>query len=118
MEVLDILKIAAKALDDKKAVNMCAVKIGELTVLADYFLIATGNSSTQVRALAEEVEEKLSQAGVEPLGIEGRATGWVLLDYGTVVVHVFTPDARETYGLEHLWADGEQCDINALIGEE
>ncbi len=115
MEEMNILKIAAKALDSKKAINICAVKISELTVLTDYFLIANGTSSTHVRSLAEEVEEKLKEAGVSPLGIEGRATGWVLLDYGSVVVHVFTPEARETYGLEHLWADGEKYDVDALI---
>ena len=115
MDEINILKIAAKALDGKKAINICAVKISELTVLTDYFLIANGTSSTHVRSLAEEVEEKLKEAGALPIGIEGRATGWVLLDYGSVVVHVFTPEARETYGLEHLWADGEKCDINALI---
>lgn len=115
MEEINILKIAAKALDDKKAINICAVKISELTVLTDYFLIANGTSSTHVRALAEEVEEKLKLAGVSAMGIEGRATGWILLDYGSVVVHVFTPEARDTYGLEHLWADGEKCDVKALI---
>ena len=115
METIDILKVAAKALDDKKAINICAVKISELTVLTDYFLIANGTSSTHVRSLAEEVEEKLKEAGVQPIGIEGRATGWVLLDYGSVVVHVFTPEARDTYGLEHLWADGEKYDVKALI---
>ena len=115
METIDILKIAAKALDDKKAINIYGVKISELTVLTDYFLIANGTSSTHVRALAEEVEDMLKSAGVQSVGIEGRATGWVLLDYGSVVIHVFTPEARDTYGLEHLWADGEKCDIEALI---
>jgi len=118
MKTIDILKIAAKTLDDKKAINIYGVKISELTVLTDYFLIANGTSSTHVRSLAEEVEEKLKEAGVMPIGIEGRATGWVLLDYGSVVIHVFTPEARDTYGLEHLWADGEKCDIEALIKEK
>lgn len=118
METIDILKIAAKALDDKKAVNIYGVKISELTVLTDYFLIANGTSTTHVRSLAEEVEDRLKLAGVMPVGIEGRATGWILLDYGSVVIHVFTPDARDTYSLEHLWADGEKCDIDALIQEK
>ena len=118
METIDILKIAAKALDDKKAVNIYGVKISELTVLTDYFLIANGTSTTHVRSLAEEVEDKLKLAGVMPVGIEGRATGWILLDYGSVVIHVFTPDARDTYSLEHLWGDGEKCDIEALIQEK
>ena len=80
-------------------------------MLTDYFLIANGTSSTHVKSLADEVEEKLSEQGVEPLNIEGRATGWVLLDYGSVVVHVFTKQARDTYSLERLWADGERVDL-------
>lgn len=114
MEGYEILKIAAGALSSKKAVNISAIKISELTVLSDYFLIAGGTSGTHVRALADEVEEKLSEAGVEPLGIEGKATGWILLDYGMVVVHVFTEQARETYDLERLWADGEKIDLSDI----
>ncbi len=115
MEGYEILKIAAKALDSKKAVDIAAIKIDELTALTDYFLIAGGTSSIHVRSLAEEVEEALSKAGVEPHGIEGKATGWILLDYGTVLVHVFTSEARDTYDLERLWADGEKCDIAKII---
>ncbi len=115
MEGYEILKTAVKALDSKKAVDIAAIKIDELTVLTDYFLIAGGTSSTHVRSLADEVEDALSKEGVEPLGIEGRATGWILLDYGTVVVHVFTREARDTYDLERLWADGEKCDIEEFI---
>lgn len=118
MNSIDILKTAAEALNEKKAVDLFATRIAELTVLTDYFLIANGTSTTHVRSLAEEVEDKLSKAGVEPKSIEGRATGWILLDYGSVVVHVFTKEARETYSLERLWVDGEQVDLGQLIGEE
>ena len=118
MNSIDILKTAAEALNEKKAVDLFATKISELTVLTDYFLIANGTSTTHVRSLAEEVEEKLSKAGVEPKSIEGRATGWILLDYGSVVVHVFTKEARDTYSLERLWVDGEQVDLVELIGDE
>ncbi|MBP5617603.1 MAG: ribosome silencing factor, partial [Clostridia bacterium] len=77
-----------------------------------------GTSSTHVRALAEEVEDRLEQQGVRPQAIEGRATGWILLDYGTVVVHVFTKEARDTYSLERLWCDGEAVDLTAWISQE
>lgn len=118
MNSIDILKTAAEALNEKKAVDLFATKISELTVLTDYFLIANGTSTTHVRSLAEEVEDKLSKAGVEPKSIEGRATGWILLDYCCVVVHVFTKEARDTYSLERLWVDGEQVDLVELIGDE
>ena len=118
MNSFEILKTAAEALNEKKAVDLFATKISELTVLTDYFLIANGTSTTHVRSLAEEVEDKLSKAGIEPKSIEGRATGWILLDYGSVVVHVFTKEARDTYSLERLWVDGEQVDLVELIGDE
>lgn len=115
MEGRKILEIAANALNSKKAVDIFATKIDKLTVLTDYFLIAGGTSTTHVRALADEVEEKLSEAGVEPYNIEGKNSGWILIDYGTVVVHVFTKSARETYNLERLWADGETFNVSELL---
>ena len=114
----EILKQAALALSKKKGVDLCAVRVGDLTVLTEYFLIVNGTSTTHVRALAEEVEDRLEQQGVRPQAIEGRATGWILLDYGSVVVHVFTKDARETYSLERLWCDGESVDLSAWIAQE
>ncbi len=115
MEALKIIEIAVKALDDKKAKNIKAMHITDLTILSDYFLIASGMSTTQVRALAEEAEYRLSQAGVEPGHIEGRSTSWILLDYGTVVIHVFLKDAREFYDLEKLWVDAEPVDLSAYL---
>ena len=115
MESLEILETAVKTLDAKKAVDIKAIKVDDITILADYFVIAMGMSSTQVKALADEVDYKLSEAGVEPGHIEGKSSGWILLDYGTVVVHVFTREARDTYDLERLWADGEKCDITEII---
>ena len=117
MENKELVSIAVKALDNKKAEEIKVIKISELTVMADYFIIANGNSNTHVRALAEEVEAELSEAGVEPRNIEGRSTGWILLDYSDVVVHVFTPRDREYYNLERLWQDGEEMDISSLISE-
>ena len=118
METLDILKIAAKALDSKKAIDLQAIKISDLTIITDFFLLATATSSTHVRALADEVEEMLSRAGVEPNHIEGKATGWILLDYGSVVVHVFDRKSREFYQLERLWNDGEIYDLSDMLAED
>lgn len=109
MEALELAKKAAKTLDDKKGNHINLVKIEEISSLADYFVIASGNSNTHVRALADEVEEQLKKEGVAPARVEGyRSDSWVLLDYSSVVVHVFTPDAREFYDLDRLWADGEK----------
>ncbi len=119
METLKILEIAANALNEKKATNLAALKVDDLTVLTEYFLLASASSSTHVRALADEVEFKLSEQGVEPHHIEGKSTGWVLLDYGSVIVHVFSKEAREFYNLDKMWADGIAVDLdNILVSEQ
>ena len=118
METREILKIAAKALDSKKALDVQAIEIGDLTIITDFFLLATATSSTHVRALPDEVEEMLSRAGVDPHHTEGRATGWILLDYGSVVVHVFDKKSRDFYQLERLWNDGVPYDLSGLLAEE
>ena len=117
MEANMTVEKIVKVLDNKKAEEIKVIKISELTVMADYFIIANGNSNTHVRALAEEVEYALNQAGEKPRNIEGRATGWILLDYGSVMVHVFTPRDRDYYNLERLWQDGEEIDITDFISE-
>ena len=118
MESNGILKIAANALNDKKAINLSAIKVDDLTVLTEYFLLATATSSTHVRALAEEVEFKLSEAGINPAHIEGRSTGWILLDYGSVIVHVFNSESREFYNLDKMWNDGVAVDLSAILDNE
>lgn len=115
MEDNKILVVAANALNEKKAMNIEAIKVADLTVITDCFLIATATSSTHVHSLADEVEEKLAKEGFLPRQIEGRATGWILLDYGTVIIHVFTQQMREFYNLEHLWSDGEKVDIDKIL---
>ena len=98
--------IAAKALDEKKGKEIAAIEVTEQTTLADYFVIATGNSTTHVGALADEAEFQLGREGVQVLRTEGHdGKRWVLLDYGSVIVHVFTQEAHDYYDLEHLWAD-------------
>lgn len=101
----DLAEAIAKILDDKKGMDVTVLAVGKQTVLADYFVIATGTSSTHVNALADEVEFKLKEdRSLEPGHIEGHGE-WVLLDYASVIVHVFTKNAREFYKLEKLWSD-------------
>lgn len=114
----EIVKNIVNILDGKKAVDIEAIAIGDLTIIADYFIIASGTSSTHVKALADEVEYAMSQKGVEPDHIEGKSTQWILLDYGTVVVHIFYGAAREFYGLERLWTDGKKLDVAKLLDKQ
>ena len=118
MESFEILKIAANALNNKKARDLNAVKVDDLTVLCEYFLICTANSSTQLRALADEVEDKLKEASVMPHHIEGKASGWVALDYGSVIVHVFGRQEREFYALDKMWSDAQSVDLTNILEEE
>ena len=112
MTSLELATAVAKAMDSKKAKDIRVLKVEDLTVLTDYFVIGTGQSATQVKALADEVEYQLDQAGVQPLHREGMdARNWILLDYGTVIVHVFYPETRDFYDLEHLWADATPVEI-------
>ena len=104
-----IADLAYTTLDNKKGLDVTALEVGSQTILADYFVLATGTSNTHVRALADEVEFQLKeQLGVEPNPIEGAAgNAWTLLDYGSVVVNVFTSQARDFYKLERLWNGAE-----------
>ena len=108
-----------KALDSKKGMDIRLMKIDQVSSLADYFLICTGTSNTHVKTLCDYAEYTLEQLGEKLLGREGhRGNSWELLDYGSLVVHVFTQEAREFYSLERLWADAEQIDISSIIIEE
>ncbi len=115
MTSLETAKNIVKILDNKKAIDIDLIETKELTIVSDYFIIANGTSNTHVRALADEVEEEMSKLGVEPEHIEGRATGWILLDYGCVLVHVFDPQSREYYNLERLWGDAAKVDISDIV---
>lgn len=112
------LEIVVKALDSKKAEEITALKVGDLTILANYFVIASATSTTQVKALADEVEYQMQQKGITPKSVEGvQSRDWIVLDYIDVVVHVFHKEARDFYQLERLWADGEKIDISDIIAE-
>ena len=115
MQALNIVKTAVKAIDSKKGEDIEVIGITDLTVLTDYFVIATATSSTQIKAMADEVEYKLDELGVEPHHIGGRSTNWVCLDYNSVVIHIFHKQQREFYSLERLWEDGEVLDTAKLL---
>ena len=115
----EIAEIAVKALDSKRAKDIRLLYVEQQTVLADYYVLATGNSNTQIRALSGEVEDKLAEAGVTVGHIEGHGNGsWVLMDYGCVAVHVFSREARDFYNLDKLWSDSEQIDIAPIVTPE
>ena len=115
----EVAYAVTKALDSKKGMDIKLLKIDRVSTLADYFLICTGTSSTHVRTLCDFAEYTLTELGEPMLGREGhRGNSWELLDYGSIVVHVFTQEAREFYSLERLWADAEQVDISSIIIEE
>ena len=112
----ELIASAVKILDSKKAEDIRVIKIGDLTILADYFIIADGTSSTQTKALADEVEFRLKQQGREPKQVQGNnGSNWIILDYSDVVIHIFYKETRDFYNLERLWSDGEQMDISKWI---
>ena len=118
MTSLEIAEKAVKILDSKKAQDIRAIRVRDLTVVADYFVIASGSSTTQVKALADEVEFKLGEIGLKNLRAEGyQAADWIVLDYGEVLIHIFCGDTRKFYSLERVWADGELLDIASLLEE-
>ena len=113
------IEVIVKALDSKRAEDIQAIKIGDLTIIADYFIIADGTSNIHTKALAEEVEFKMTQLGIEPSRTEGyQGQTWIVLDYGDVVVHVFYKETRDHYNLERLWSDGTSVDISKYLVKE
>lgn len=111
MEPKQLKDLICKQLDENKAVDITVLNVAHLTVVADYFVICTGRSNKQVRALAENLEEKLEEADIKAIRSDGVKDGkWAILDYGSVIVHVFNDDTRMFYCLEKLWSDGENIE--------
>ena len=111
-----IAREAVKILIEKKALNVTLFDVREKSSITDYYVNATGRSASNVAALADEVDEKLTEAGYAPLKVEGRGNGtWELIDFGSVVVHIFSREAREFYKLENLWEDAEKIDITPIL---
>ena len=114
----EVAAIAAKALDSKKGIDLRLIEISDISTLADYFLICTASSNPHVRTLCDAVEEAMDEAGEPMVGREGHRGGtWVVLDFGCVVVHVFTEETRAFYDLERLWQDGKQVSMISLLNE-
>ena len=114
----EIAIAVTKALDEKKGMDIKLLKIDRGSSLADYFLICTGTSNTHVKTLCDYAEYAMEQVGEPMLGREGhRGNSWELLDYGTIVIHVFTDEARKFYDLERLWADAEMVDLSEIVTE-
>lgn len=108
--------LAVKTLSEKKGEDIRLLKTTELTVIADYFVICTATSAPHIKALTEEVDKRLSEAGMPAIHREGyRSSTWVLLDYGALVVHVFLEETRQFYGLDRLWSDAEEIDVKECL---
>ena len=109
-------KLAIEALEDKKAEEIKVIDISEVSVIADYFIIAGGTNRSQIQALADNVDEKLGRAGHPSKQVEGYdSANWILMDFGDVIVHIFDKENRLLYDLERIWRDGKQVDITSLV---
>ncbi len=114
-KAIELSRKIAGILDSKKALDVKILNVHDKTIIADCFVFATGTSSTQVNALADEIEFRLTQDGTSPLRTEGQGSGsWVLIDYGSVIVHVFSVQAKEFYKLEKLWAEGTEIPFDKI----
>lgn len=115
----EMAKIAYDALDEKLGKDIRIIKIDEISVIADYLIIANGNSSTQIMALSDNVELKMQQNGMEYRQKEGnRNSTWILMDYGDIIVHIFSPEDRIFYDLERIWRDGVSVEREFLSAED
>ena len=111
----DMVRIACKALDDKKAKDIKIIDIHEVSVIADYFVIASGSNQNQVQAMVDNVQEELFKAGYEMKQMEGYREGnWILLDFGDIIIHIFDKENRLFYDLERIWKDGKEVSIEEL----
>lgn len=119
MSIEKILKEAVKAIDDKKAKDIAVLNVEGVSSVTDRFVICTGNSTTQTKAIADGIEKELKdKLGIFALRTEGYQQGhWILLDYNTVVIHIFMPEEREFYDLERLWGDTKSVNIDEILGE-
>ncbi|MCR5145645.1 MAG: ribosome silencing factor [Lachnospiraceae bacterium] len=115
MEIKDMVKAIYEALDNKKAFDIKIVDISNVSVMADYFIVASGDNQNQLMAMQNEVDKTMHENGVLPKQIEGNRTStWILMDYEDVIVHIFSEEDRLFYDLEKIWQDGKTIDINDL----
>lgn len=112
LSINEITKRIYDAIDDKLGVDIAILNIAKISSLCDYFVIASGSSTRQVKAIADSVEDAMTEIGIEPRGKEGRETqNWILLDYGDVIVHIFDEETRGFYNLEKLWKDAPYVEL-------
>lgn len=117
--MIDALKIAVNAADEKKAYDLVALDISGIASFASYFLFCTGDSSRQMQAIADEIEQQLKDFGIRPSHVEGYQNAeWILMDYMDLVIHIFSKSARAYYDLERLWRDGKKLDTGTFIREK
>lgn len=115
----EMTRLAIKALDEKKGLDIKVIDIHEVSVLADYFIIASGSNQNQVQAMVDNVEELLGKAGYEPKQIEGtKNSSWILMDYGDLIIHIFDEENRLFYDLERIWRDGKVMDTDEFFSEK
>ena len=113
---LSLAEDIVKILDAGKAGQIKMLRVNDKTVMTDYFVICSGTSNTQIKSLSGEIEFKLGEKGIKPLGIDGYETGmWIVMDYAYVMVHIFNREQRDFFKLEKLWADAEEVDIDGFI---
>lgn len=113
-----LVKVVYEALENKKGENIKIIDISGVSVLADYFIIANGSNQNQVQALVDNVQEELYKIGRQPVQIEGYLTGnWILMDYGDIIVHVFSKEDRLFYDLERIWRDGKDIEISDIVDD-
>lgn len=115
MTTKELTRIVVDALEDKKALDIQVIDISDVSIMADYFVIASGTNPNQVHAMANNVEEKLHEVHVNPRQVEGYQAGsWILMDFNDIIVHVFHQEARSFYNLEKIWLDGKKVDLSDL----
>ena len=115
---LEMVRLACKAMDEKKAIDIKVIDIHEVSVIADYFVIASASNQNQVQAMVDNADEMLGRAGYEAKQIEGtRNSSWVLMDYGDMIIHIFDEENRLFYDLERIWRDGKILDAQEFLAE-
>lgn len=114
-EARALAKTACHALSEKKAEDIRVIEISEISVLADYFIIASGNNQNQIQAMVDAVDEELARAGHHARQVEGnQKSSWILMDYGDIIIHIFSREDRLFYDLERIWRDGNQIEVDEL----
>ncbi len=116
LTINEIAQLTAKIADDKKAINTVILDIKELSLIADYFVICSGNSETQVQAIANEIKSKMNEKNIDIKGMEGlNQARWILIDLGDVVIHIFHKEERTFYNIERLWGDAPRVDYKEIV---